>query len=88
MLFRSQDGPIRVTVDTPKRVTWDQKQLAEMAKRIAASGDRIEDYLDVEFSVPESRFTNWPTALREQFAAARTVKPGKASYDLTAESED
>jgi hypothetical protein len=83
-----QDGPIRVSVDTPKRVAWDQKQLAEMAKRIAASGDRIEDYLDVEFSVPESRFTNWPTALREQFAAARTVKPGKASYDLTAESED
>ena len=83
-----QDGPILVTVDTPKRVAWDQKQLAEMAKRIAASGDRIEDYLDVEFSVPESRFTNWPTALREQFAAARTVKPGKASYDLTAESED
>ena len=83
-----QDGPIRVTVDTPKRVSWDQAQLAEMAKRIAASGDRVEDYLDVEFSVPESRFTNWPTALREQFAAARTVKPGKASYDLTATSED
>ncbi len=83
-----QDGQIRVTVDTPKRVSWDQTQLAEMAKRIAASGDRVEDYLDVEFSVPESRFTNWPTALREQFSAARTVKPGKASYDLTADSEE
>ncbi len=78
-----QDESIRVTVDTPKRISWDQKQLAEMAKRIAASGDRVEDYLDVEFSVPESRFTNWPTALREQFAAARTVKPGRRSYYLT-----
>ena len=89
MLFRShlQDESIRVTVDTPKRISWDQKQLAEMAKRIAASGDRVEDYLDVEFSVSESRFTNWPTALREQFAAARTVKPGKRSYELTRDSD-
>jgi len=81
-----QDGPIRVTVDTPKRVSWDQKQLADMAKRIAASGDRVEEYLDIEFSVPESRFTHWPTALREQFAPARTVKPGKSSYDLAIDS--
>ena len=44
-----------------------------MAKRIAASGDRVEDYLDVEFSVPESRFTNWPTALREQFVNSLAI---------------
>ena len=77
-----QDESIRITVDAPKRVSWDQKQLAAMAKRIADSGDRVEDYLDIEFSVPESRFTNWPTTLREQFAPARTVKPGKRSYEL------
>jgi hypothetical protein len=69
-------------------VSWDQQQLAAIAQRIAAAGDRIEDYLDVEFSVSESRFNNWPTALREQFAPARTVKPGKASYDLAINSED
>lgn len=87
-VIRFRDGPVEVTVDTPKRVSWDQKQLAEMAKRIAASGDRVEDYLDVEFSVSESRFSNWPTTLREQFASARTVKPGKASYELSPISED
>ena len=76
------DGAVRVTVDTPKRVSWDQKQLAEMARRIAESGDRVEDYLDIEFSVPEARYTNWPSTLREQFAAARTVKPGKRAFDL------
>jgi len=84
---RFQDGVVRVTVDTPKRVSWDQKQLAAMAKRIADSGDRVEDYLDVDFSVPESRYTKWPTALREQFAPARTVKPGKRSYELAPSSE-
>ncbi len=82
-----QDGAIRVTVDTPKRVSWDQKKLAAMAKRIAESGDRVEDYLDIDFSVPESRYTNWPTALREQFASARTVKPGKRAYELSRNAE-
>ena len=77
------DGALRVTADQPKRVSWDQPQLAAIAQRIAASGERVEDYLDVEFSVPESRFNNWPTALRSQFEAARTVKPGKPSFRLT-----
>ena len=44
--------------------------------------------MDIEFSVPESRFNNWPAALREQFEPARTVKPGKSSYDLAIDSED
>lgn len=82
------DGPLSVSVDKPKRVSWDQKQLAEIAKRIAASGDRVEDYLDIEFSVPESRFNNWPTSWREQFEVARTVKPGKAIYALDLASEE
>jgi hypothetical protein len=82
------DGPVRVTVDTPRRVSWDQAQLPAIAARIAASGERVEDYLDVEFSVSESRFNNWPAALRSQFEAARTVKPGKPSFRLAFASED
>lgn len=82
------EGELRVTVDQPKRVSWDQKQLASIAQRITASGDRVEDYLDIEFSISESRFNAWPPSMREQFEAARTVKPGKASYDLAINSED
>ena len=82
------DGPLRVTVDQPKRVSWDQTQLAAIAGRITASGERVEDYMDVEFSVSESRFNNWPAALRSQFEAARTVKPGKPSFRLAFASED
>lgn len=63
-------------------MSWNQPQLAETARRIAASGERVEDYLDIEFSIPESRYSNWPPVLREQFAAARTVKPGKTSFRL------
>lgn len=77
------DGALRVKYELPKKVTWNQAILKEMAERIAASGDKIEDYIDVKLSVPESRYTNWPSALREQFAAARTVEEGKSSITLT-----
>lgn len=76
------DGPLRVTYELPKRVSWNQKRLAEIAERIVASGERVQDYMDVDLSVSETRFNNWPPALKEQFAAARTVKPGKASFRL------
>jgi hypothetical protein len=76
------DGPLRVTYETPKHVSWDQAQLAAIAERIAAAGERIQDYMDIDLSVSESRFNNWPSALKEQFAPARTVKPGKPSCRL------
>lgn len=76
------DGPLRVTYELPKRVSWDQKRLAEIAERVVASGERVQDYMDVDLSVSETRFNSWPPALKEQFAAARTVKPGKASFRL------
>lgn len=76
------DGPLRVTYELPKRVLWKQSRLAEIAERIVAAGERVQDYMDVELSVSESRFNNWPPALKEQFAVARTVKPGKASFRL------
>lgn len=76
------DGPLRVTADQSKRVSWDQPQLAAIARRIAATGDAVEDFIDIEYSVSESRFNNWPPALRAQFEAARTVKPGKPSFRL------
>ena len=76
------DGELRVTVDLPKKVTWDQKQLSATAARIAAAGDKVSDYIDTDYSISESRFNNWPPALKDQFAQARTVKPGKATYRL------
>lgn len=82
------DGELRVSVDLPKKVSWDQAQLAAIAACIAAAGDRVQDYIDVDYSVSESRFNNWPPALKEQFAAARTVKPGKPSYRLALQSPE
>ena len=77
------DGPLHIKFDLPKKVSWDQKQLAEIAERIAASGEKVEGYLDIKLSVSESRYTNWPPALQQQFATARTVDSGKPSFQLT-----
>lgn len=77
------DGDLRVSFELPKKVSWDQKQLAMLAERIAASGDPVGDYIDVKYSVSESRYKNWPATLQQQFAAARTVEPGKPYFTLT-----
>ena len=82
------DGALQVTYELPKRVSWDQKRLADMAERIAAAGENVSDFIDVEFSVSESRFKNWPPSLREQFESARTIKPGKPSFRLALVKEN
>lgn len=79
------DGSLRIKFDLPKKVSWNQKQLAEIAERIGASGEKVEAYLDIKLAVPESRYTNWPPTLQQQFAAARTVDSGKPSFTLTIE---
>ncbi len=78
-----QDGALHVKFELPKKVSWDQKQLAAMAQRILVSGERLEDYIDLKYSVSESRYTHWPEGLREQFASARTVAAGKPTFALT-----
>ena len=76
------DGPLRVTVDVPKRVSWDQDKLGDLVTRIRAAGEDPAEYVETVLRVPESRYTAWPENLRAQFAHARTVKPGKASFRL------
>lgn len=81
------DGTLHVKFDLPKKVIWNQSILKEMAERIVSSGDKVEDYIDIKLSVSESRYTNWPQALQQQFAAARTVEEGKPVFTLTIDDE-
>ena len=81
------DGPLHVKFELPKKVSWDQKQLSEIAERVVAAGEQVKSYIDVKLSVSESRYTNWPPALQQQFAAARTVEPGKPGFTLTFDDE-
>jgi hypothetical protein len=80
------DG-MHVKYELPKKVSWDQKKLKAIAERIVTSGEAVESYLDVKLAVSESRYTNWPPALQQQFADARTVETGKAAITLSFDSE-
>ena len=76
------DG-VHVKYELPKKVSWDQKKLKAIAERIVASGEAVESYLDVKLAISETRYTNWPPSLQQQFADARTVDAGKATFELS-----
>ena len=81
------DGNVRVTADLPKKVEWDQKQLAELIARIASAGDNPAEFIETSYRVSETKYQAWQESLRSQFTPARTVKVGKASYRLALLSE-
>ena len=82
-----EDGVI-VVAELPKRVDWDQAQLAAVVERIRAEGDDPAEYVDTAFKVPERKYAAWPSGIRAAFADARTVKTGKPVFKLSlAETE-
>ena len=76
------DGRVRITADLPKRIEWDQKKLADIVRRIAASGDDPTQYVDVKYRVTETKFNAWPESLKSAFVSARTLKTGKPDFRL------
>ncbi len=85
--IRFDDGPVTVVADLPKKVDWDQTQLAVLAERIRTEGDDPTEYVDIVFRVPERKFTAWPGHIRSAFEGARTVRVGKPSFRLTLNNE-
>ena len=79
---RFDDGDITVVADLPKRVDWDQAQLAAMVERIRAAGDDPADYVETSIKVAERSYAAWPPAIRQDFEPARTVRTGQLSVQL------
>lgn len=79
---RFDDGDFTVVADLPKRVEWDQAQLAAMVERIRAAGDDPAEYVDIAFKVPERKYAAWPDAIRQGFDPARTVKTGALKVEI------
>jgi hypothetical protein len=76
------DGHITVVADLPKRVDWDQAKLVEMVERIRAAGDDPAEYVETSYKVAERSYAAWPSAIRQGFEPARTVRPGQLSVQL------
>lgn len=78
---REESGfDIKVTV--PKRVEWDQAALASAVETIKGWGEDPAEYVDTQIKVSERKFEAWPSAVRDLFAPARTVKAGKAKFEI------
>lgn len=79
---RFEDGDFTVVADLPKRIDWDQGQLAAMVERIRLSGDTPGQYVDIAYKVPERKYAAWPEAIRASFELARKVRTGTLKIDL------
>lgn len=79
---RFVDGPITVVADLPRKVQWDQQQLAAIAAEIRAAGDDPAEYLITELKISERAYGAWPSSIRSAFESARTVSTGKPAYQL------
>lgn len=84
---RFDEGPAQVVADLPKKVSWDQSQLAQIVERMKAEGDDPAEYVDITIKVSERKYAAWPSHIRSAFEGARTVRVGKASYQLSLNDE-
>jgi len=74
------DGELDISVEIGKTVAWDQTKLPAIWDRIAATGEDPRQYIEVKYSVSETKFKAWPDTLKQPFSAARTVTPGKPKF--------
>lgn len=79
---RRLDGNYEIRIEVPKNVSWDQTKLASAVETIRGWGENPADYIETKLSVSETSYKVWPPAIRDLFTPARTVKPGKAKFEM------
>jgi hypothetical protein len=81
-VVRLTDGDVTVVADLPKKVDWDQRDLADLVERIKAGGEDPRDYVEISLKVSERKYGSWPKHIRDAFDPARTVRAGKETFEL------
>ena len=79
---RLDDGEVTVIADLPKKVEWDQAELATLVAAHPRRGRRPGRVRRHVFRVPERKYAAWPRHIRTAFERARTVKTGKPTFRL------
>ena len=82
---RFVDEGVTVVADLPKKVDWDQRELADLVERIKAEGEDPLEYIEVSFKVSERKYAAWPGQIRRASEPARTVRAGAQSFELIVE---
>lgn len=80
-------GNRQIKVNIPKKVKWDNKKLSSIYTKINEDGADPDEYIDVEFSVSETKYKAWPEDLKKEFLPARTVTPGNPSLKIKEDKE-
>lgn len=75
-------GTDKVTFTTPKKVEWAQPGMKALHDQMIADGADPLEYMQVEYSVKEDAYKNWPSNLKEHFEPLRTVTPGNISIKI------
>ena len=78
-------GNRKVKINVPKKVTWEQEQLATKYKEIVESGELPEMYMKVKYDVSETAYKAFPKEVRDYLAPARTVTPGNPTVKIAEE---
>ncbi len=74
------EDDIDVVVTIPKKVDWDQRELAKSVEAVQSWGEDPDEYVTTKLSVSETAYKSWPTAIRKVFEPARTMTPGKPKF--------
>ena len=91
--LKAKDQPFGVVhvgnfeVNFGKKVSYDQEKLAKIADEIKAAGEKVSDYIKIEYDVSETKFSAWPEPIKAQFIPARTVARGNPTIKIKAEKE-
>lgn len=71
-----------VTADLPKDIEWDQTKILDAVRTIQSWNEPVEDYINIKYSVSETKYNAWPETIRNLFAASRTVGTGKPTFKI------
>jgi hypothetical protein len=76
--FRIDDGDLQIDVSQPKEIVWNQEHLTQIADRMVAAGDRVQDFMEVHLSVSEHDYAKWQ--LFQPLGAASVLLAHHASH--------
>jgi len=85
--IRIDDGEVTVIADLPKKIDWNQEELATLVAAIRAEDQDPGEYVDTVYRVPERKYAAWPRHIRIAFERARTVRTGRPTFKLTLRAE-
>lgn len=80
--FRIDDGDLQIDVSNPKEIVWDQALLSQIAERMVVAGDRVQDFMQVQFSVSEQNYARWHPLLRAAFQPARKELIAEPTFQI------